>query len=104
VSSRVRRTEPVQVVTTARRGLTEDVSDRTRRYLVMMGIRTVCFVLAVLVSGWPRWLFIAGAVGLPYLAVVVANAGREPVRDAPLPVEPDTTPRLEAGPGDAARG
>jgi len=29
------------------------------------------------VPGWPRWFLIAGAVALPYLAVVIANAGRE---------------------------
>jgi hypothetical protein len=32
---------------------------------------------AIVVPGWPRWFLIAGAVVLPYLAVVVANAGRE---------------------------
>jgi hypothetical protein len=24
-----------------------------------------------------RWFFLAGAIGLPYIAVVIANAGRE---------------------------
>jgi hypothetical protein len=42
-----------------------------------MGIRTACVLGAILVPGWPRWVLLAGAVVLPYLAVVIANAGRE---------------------------
>ncbi len=41
-----------------------------------MAIRTACVIAAIVVPGWPKWFFIAGAVVLPYLAVVVANAGR----------------------------
>ncbi len=40
-----------------------------------MGIRTVCFVAAVIVGhGWVMWVLIAGALILPYVAVVMANA------------------------------
>jgi hypothetical protein len=42
-----------------------------------MSIRTACLVLAVVVEGPLRWVFLAGAVLLPYVAVVMANAGRE---------------------------
>jgi hypothetical protein len=42
-----------------------------------MGVRTACVVAAIFVPGWPRWVLIAGAVVLPYFAVVMANAGRE---------------------------
>ncbi len=39
-----------------------------------MAVRTLCFVGAVAVGpGWLRWVLIAGAVLLPYLAVVFAN-------------------------------
>lgn len=71
--------EPVEVftITEAQRGLSVEQGGRTRRYLVSMGIRTACVIAAIFVPGWPRWVFIAGAVVLPYLAVVVANAGRE---------------------------
>ena len=75
--------EPVYQITGARRGVREDVDGRTRRYLISMGIRTVCFVLAVVVDGWPRWVLIAGAVLLPYLSVVFANGGRERVVQLP---------------------
>ncbi len=45
------------------------------KYFVMMSVRVACFVLMVVVTpyGWYTWLFAAGAVILPYLAVVVAN-------------------------------
>jgi len=59
------------------------VDSRTRRYLFSMGIRTVCFLLAVVASGWLRWVLIAAAVTLPYLSVVFANGGRERAVDLP---------------------
>lgn len=42
-----------------------------------MAIRTACVLGAIVIPGWPRWVLVAGAVILPYLAVVIANAGRE---------------------------
>lgn len=63
-------------ITSASRPQSEDISGRQRRYLISMGIRTVCVVLAVVSIGhWFVWVFAAGAVFLPYVAVVAANAG-----------------------------
>ena len=67
--------EPTATITTARRSLSQEQAGRTRKYLISMGIRTVCVIAAIFVPGWPRWVFIAGAVFLPYFAVVIANAG-----------------------------
>jgi hypothetical protein len=67
----------VFTITDAQRGLSREQTGRTRRYLISMGIRTACVIAAIIVPGWPRWVFISGAVILPYLAVVIANAGRE---------------------------
>ncbi len=53
----------------------QDVRARQTRYLLSMLVRTVCFVLAVFASGPLRWVLIAGALFLPYIAVVFANAG-----------------------------
>ena len=40
-----------------------------------MVVRVLCIILAVAVPiGWLTWLFVAGAVFLPYFAVVIANA------------------------------
>ena len=71
--------DPIEVftITDAQRPLSVEQVSRQRRYLVSMRIRTVCVIAAIFVPGWPRAIFIAGAVGLPYLAVVIANAGRE---------------------------
>ena len=64
-------------ITGAQVSLVEDQRARTRRYLFSMALRTVCFIGAILASGWLRWALVAGAVFLPYVAVVIANAGRK---------------------------
>ena len=51
----------------------EDRRGRILRYTIAMSIRFVCVILAVLVHGWLMWLFFAGAILLPYFAVVIAN-------------------------------
>ena len=82
----------VYTITQTNRALSNEQVGRTKKYLISMGIRTGCVLAAIIVPGWPKWLFIAGAVVLPYLAVVMANAGRENdepgsmgVAAAPLP-------------------
>lgn len=52
----------------------DDRDDRMRKYTISMTIRTVCFVLAVVLHGWLRWACVVLAVFLPYFAVVLANA------------------------------
>ena len=72
----------MHVVTQARRSLSDDVNFRQRRYLLMMGIRAVCFVIAVVMFvnhlGWLVVIPAVGAIVIPYFAVVFANGGREP--------------------------
>lgn len=85
-------------ITGVRRGLSEDVGARQRRYLLSMGIRTACFLLAIVTTGWLRWALLSGAVLLPYLAVVVANAGREPSGSMPTTAIYDPRRVLEAPP------
>jgi hypothetical protein len=94
-ASTVRRSKaPVYRITGTRRGLDEDISARQRRYLISMGIRTACFILAIVTSGWLRWVFVVGALVLPYLSVVMANAGRD--RNLDLPdVPPESHPALD---------
>lgn len=82
-------------ITTARRPLAEDIDSRAGRYLLSMGIRTACVVLAVVTDGFWRWVFLAGAILLPYLAVVLANAGRERVDRPDTLLDP---PAITAGP------
>src|SRR3954453_16965664 len=67
--------EPVRI-TTVGASRAEDISARQKRYLVAMTFRTVCFVAAIFVTlTWARVVLIVGALVLPYIAVVMANAG-----------------------------
>ena len=70
------------MVTQARRSLSDDIAYRQRRYLVMMSIRAVCFVIAICLFvnhfGWLAAIPAVGAIFIPYFAVVFANGGREP--------------------------
>jgi hypothetical protein len=76
--------------------------ERLIKYSISMALRTVCFVMAFVVTGWLQWVFIAGAVLLPYVAVLIANAGREQAQP-----QPDTlighTPRTALGAEPASR-
>ena len=69
----VARTSSV-TITGAQAPLSADQRARTRRYLISMAIRTVCFIGAIIATGWLRWALVAGAVLLPYVAVIMANA------------------------------
>lgn len=59
--------------------LPESPDDERRRrmiqYGVAMGIRLVCVIVCFFVKGWWLVLPLAGAVLLPYVAVVLANVG-----------------------------
>lgn len=70
-------------ITTARKSVADDQAARVRGYVISMTIRLLCFILAVVTTGAVRWVFVAGALIIPYIAVVFANGGREPVGDAP---------------------
>jgi len=86
---------PVRI-TTAASSRAEDISHRQRRYVISMAIRTLCFVGAVLVGpGWLRWVLFAGALFLPYVAVVFANASEQ--RDDSIELMPPR-PRPELDP------
>jgi Protein of unknown function (DUF3099) len=72
----------VQLVTQARRPMSEDIAYRQRRYLIMMSFRAVCFGLTILLFvnhlGWVAAIPAVFAIFVPYVAVVFANGGREP--------------------------
>ncbi|MFI9201011.1 DUF3099 domain-containing protein [Streptomyces sp. NPDC053048] len=89
-------------ITGARRGLTEDVRGRQRRYVISMSIRTLSVVLTVVLWNIERYVavgtLVLGAL-LPYVAVVIANAGRENAPSLPGTFVPaPTRPVLTAGP------
>ncbi|MEU4894391.1 DUF3099 domain-containing protein [Streptomyces sp. NPDC044780] len=91
-------------ITGARQGLADDVRGRQRRYVISMSVRTVAVVLAAVLWNVERHVAIValvlGAV-LPYIAVVIANAGRENATSLPttfIPTPP--RPMLIAGRGE----
>ena len=101
--------------------MSEDIAYRQSRYLIMMGIRVACFVIAVVLfangAGWLTAIPIVGAIIIPYFAVVFANGGREPTSqrgfqayEPALPARysgpaasssPSAAPPAAAGPGSA---
>ncbi|MFE9700744.1 DUF3099 domain-containing protein [Streptomyces sp. NPDC006270] len=89
-------------ITGARRGLADDVRGRQRRYVISMSVRTVSVVLSAALWNVERHVAIVAlvlGVLLPYVAVVIANAGREnatslPTTFVPMPMRP----ALGAGP------
>ncbi|WP_329278735.1 DUF3099 domain-containing protein [Streptomyces sp. NBC_01451] len=93
-------------ITGARQGLADDVRGRQRRYVISMSVRTVAVVLAAVLWNVERHVaFVALVLGmiLPYISVVIANAGRENAPGLPstfvtVPVRPMITPpRPEEG-------
>ena len=72
-------------ITTAQSSAGADIAHRQRRYLIAMGVRTLCFLMVALLAithlgpGWLPWIFVVGAVVLPYVAVVMANAVRNEI-------------------------
>ncbi|WP_037843337.1 DUF3099 domain-containing protein [Streptomyces sp. NRRL F-5126] len=104
-------------ITGARAGLQEDVRARQRRYVISMSIRTVAVILTVVLWNVERPIaFVTLVVGLllPYVAVVIANGGRENATrlpstfvSAPTPpmiTDGSTTPAPSTGEGDRPAG
>lgn len=67
------------MITSAQEALSQEQRGRQRRYFVSMMIRTACFISTIFLPNPYRWFAMAGAVFLPYIAVVIANAGRETI-------------------------
>lgn len=65
------------VITNARAGRSLDQSTRQRRYAITMAFRTGCFIAMIFVPGVFRWILFAGAVFLPYVAVIFANQSQQ---------------------------
>lgn len=82
-----RKDRTVYQVSSVRQGMSADIRGRTRRYALSMGVRTACFLGAIVTPSPWRWVLFAAAAILPYIAVVVANGGREPTRNGPPPVQ-----------------
>ncbi|MET7763871.1 DUF3099 domain-containing protein [Streptomyces sp. NPDC005355] len=115
---RKRSSTEVFRITGARQGLDADVRGRQRRYVISMSVRTVAVVLAAVLWNVERHVAIVAlvlGVVLPYISVVIANAGREnatslPTTFIPMPPRPmlisgrktdsEDSPRAESVPED----
>jgi Protein of unknown function (DUF3099) len=66
-----------QAITSLAPSPEQDRRARMVRYSIAMGIRLVCIFACFFTPGW--WLLIpaAGAIFLPYVAVVLANVGTQ---------------------------
>ena len=106
-SRRSRSTAPadddVVRITSTASAQSDDMAMRTRRYLIQMTIRVVCFVGAVAIDHPVRWLLLVGAVVLPYVAVVLANNGTNRSSD-PGTYLPPPRPLGLPGPPPASDG
>lgn len=63
----------VHSITDAAAAHSEDMRERMIKYAVAMGIRMVCLILIFVVDGWFKLVAVAGALFLPWIAVVIAN-------------------------------
>ncbi|MEP6462523.1 MAG: DUF3099 domain-containing protein [Frankiaceae bacterium] len=101
---RGRRDDDVYVVTNAGRSRREEIDDRQKKYLIKMAIRTLCLIGAIILYAlhvpfvFILVLIIASTV-LPWMSVVVANAGPGPerARRQPEVYSPDPARALRPG-------
>jgi hypothetical protein len=63
-----------QTITTVGESPEQERKTRMVKYVIAMIIRVICIVAALFVDGWLMLLCFAGAIFLPYFAVVIANA------------------------------
>ena len=88
-------------ITTAAESRDADISHRQRRYAISMLIRTLCFVGAAWAGiagiGWLWPILIAGALILPYIAVVMANVSETKGDDFTLDDSSFGRPQLPPG-------
>lgn len=63
----------VHSITDAAAAHSVDMHKRMVKYALAMGIRMVCLILIFVVDGWFKLIPVAGAVFLPWIAVIIAN-------------------------------
>ncbi|GEP48962.1 DUF3099 domain-containing protein [Microbacterium saccharophilum] len=89
-----------QSATSLPRAPRDEAHTRMTKYFAMMAVRLTCFILMVVVTpySWYTWVFAAGAIFLPYFAVVIANVSSG--QDEPRLVPPER--QIESGAPPAA--
>ena len=92
------RRAPSPLITDARSPASVEHDSRVRRYAFTMGFRTACFISMIFVDGPLRWVLFAGAVILPYVAVIVANQANQRSKRVAARCRPVDRPQLTTGP------
>lgn len=79
-----------QSITSVAESPDDDRKRRMVRYTVAMVVRVICLILGMVTQGLWMWVFFAGAIFLPYFAVVIANAqgGGKNTKSGTVPVAP----------------
>jgi hypothetical protein len=104
--------QPTQSITSLPASPDDERRARMIKYSIMMGIRVVCIFALLFAQGWWILVFAAGAIFLPYFAVVIANVstsrgGDEVLRPGGLvPVQPAEpivrdAPATDGDPGES---
>lgn len=105
---RKRHDDGVYLVTNAGRSRRQEIDDRQKKYLIKMAVRTLCLIGAIVLYTLDvPFLFvlalIVASTVMPWMSVVVANAGPAPdaARRRPEVYTPD--PARALGPGRSDR-
>ena len=81
------------LVTTAPQSPQDEWRSRKRRYLWTMGIRVVCFILAIVLAAlhltWAAGVAVGASLILPWVAVIAANAGPTRATENALLYQPE---------------
>jgi hypothetical protein len=89
----VTRADRPLLVTTAPLSPSDELRGRQRRYLITMGIRVVCFVLAIVLAAahlvWAAGIAVAASLILPWVAVIAANAGPTRAAETAMLYQPE---------------
>jgi len=75
---------------------------RMIKYALAMGIRLVCLIMIFVVDGWLKILMVAGAVFLPWIAVVIANGSDKAEEHSDLLLDSAPLAEIESPPAPSA--
>ena len=89
--------QPVHSITDADEARSAEQHSRIVKYTVSMSVRLACFIGAFFTSGWVQWTLLAGAVVLPYFAVIIANGGADRSKRVHSEALLDAPPRWALG-------
>ncbi|WP_142036510.1 DUF3099 domain-containing protein [Arthrobacter sp. SLBN-100] len=92
----------VHSITDAAGAHSEDMRQRMIKYALAMGIRMVCLIMIFVVDGWLKIVMVAGAVFLPWIAVVIANGSDKAEEHSDLLLDSAPLAEIESPPAPTA--